>query len=164
METNQSGQPGIVFIGCLLYDVIMSLTFHVWLSLITLLVIMFAGLLALLLAIQEKMLKSKRFSVWVQKLPPLETMEARLFLVNRCGFTLLTLVLLTSFYFYHSLLWQKYFLLSKTLLTLSAWVIFLVLLLGRRWRGWRGLQAINPTLIGLFLILVIYFSSHIELI
>ncbi|MBS0350450.1 MAG: cytochrome c biogenesis protein CcsA [Proteobacteria bacterium] len=142
----------------------MSLTFHVWLSLITLLVVMFAGLLALLLAIQEKMLKSKSFSVWVQRLPPLETMESRLFMVNRCGFALLTLVLLTSFYFYHTLVWQKSLLLSKTLLTFSAWIIFLILLLGRRWRGWRGAQAVNSTLIGLFIILIIYLSSRISVI
>ncbi len=137
---------------------------HVWLCMLTVLVLMVAGLLALLLALQERMLKSKRFSTWVQKLPPLETMESRLFLVNRCGFILLTGVLVTSFYFYHTLLWQSSLLLSKTLLAVTAWLIFLTLLLGRQWRGWRGAQAINSTLCGVVLLILIYLSSQIELI
>lgn len=138
--------------------------FHAWLSMITVAVLTVAGLLALSLALQERLLRSKYAGAWVQKLPPLETMEAHLFLVNRCGFILLTSVIVTSFYFYHTLLWQQPMLLPKTLLAVTAWLIFLILLLGRHWRGWRGAQAINSTLCGVILLIVIYLVSNIELI
>lgn len=137
--------------------------FHVLLSIFTVIVLIVAGLLALLLALQERLLRSKYAGAWVQKLPPLETMESLLFLSNRSGFVLLTAVLTTSFYFYHGLLWQQPLLLPKTLLTLTAWTIFLILLLGRHWRGWRGARAINATLCGVILLIVVYLVSRIEL-
>lgn len=146
-----------------MYDLGVKL-FHVLLSLLTVVVLAIAGLLALLLALQERLLRSKSVGVWARKLPPLETMESHLFLVNRGGFVLLTAVLVTSFYCYHALLWQHPLLLPKTLLAVAAWVIFLVLLLGRHWRGWRGAQAINSTLCGVILLIIVYFASHIELI
>lgn len=138
------------------------LQFHAWLSMLTVAVLSVAGLLALSLALQERLLRSKYACRWAQKLPPLETMEARLFLVNRCGFILLTAVIITSFYFYHNLLWQQPLLLPKTLLAVTAWLIFFILLLGRHWRGWRGAQAINSTLCGVILLIVIYLASNIE--
>jgi len=135
---------------------------HVMLSILTVVVLVIAGLLALMLALQERLLRSKSVGAWARKLPPLETMESHLFLVNRWGFILLTAVLATSFYFYHALLWQHPLLLPKTLLAVAAWFIFLVLLLGRHWRGWRGAQAINSTLCGVTLLIIVYLASHVE--
>jgi ABC-type uncharacterized transport system permease subunit len=126
-------------------------------------VLTIAGLLALLLALQERLLKNVKIGVWVQKLPPLETLESGLFLVNRWGFYLLTALLGASFYCYHSLLWRYSALLPKTLIAVLAWVIFLALLLGRHWRGWRGSKAINATLIGVVLLLIVSLASHFSL-
>jgi len=137
--------------------------FHALLSALTVAVLMVAGLLALLLALQEWVLKSKKMGVWIQSLPPLETMESYLFLVNRWGFILLTAVLATSFYYYHALLWQYSLLLPKTLIAVAAWIIFLTLLLGRHWRGWRGGWAINSTLCGVALLVLVYLVSCIEI-
>lgn len=135
--------------------------FHIALSMLTVAVLIIAGLLALLLALQERLLRKKVTNVWAQKLPPLETMEHYLFSVNRCGFILLTIVLLSSFYFYHALLWQQSLLVPKTLLAVMAWILFLVLLLGRHWRGWRGRQAINSTLCGVVLLMIVYLANFI---
>jgi ABC-type uncharacterized transport system permease subunit len=135
------------------------LKLHVLLSMLSLLVLMFAGLLALLLALQERTLRNKSLFTWARKLPPLETMESYLFLLNGVGFVLLTAVLCTSFYFYHALLWRHTILLPKTLLTVTAWLVFLILLLGRHWRGWRGGQAINSTLSGVILLIIVYMAS-----
>ena len=134
---------------------------HVALSILTEAVLLIAGVLALLLALQERFLRNKNFAARIHQLPPLETMENYLFLVNRWGFILLTAVLCTSLYFYHSLLWQQPILLPKTLLTTIGWVIFLILLIGRHWRGWRGAMAINATLCAVTLLLVVYFASRI---
>lgn len=135
---------------------------HVALAMLTVVVLAVAGALALLLALQERLLRGKRASsAWMRKWPPIETMESYLFLVNRWGFVLLTAVLITSFYFYHALLWQHPVLLPKTVLALAAWVIFLILLLGRHWRGWRGAQAINSTLCGVVLLILVYAGSRL---
>lgn len=136
--------------------------FHILLSALTVCVLSFAGFLALLLAFQERLLRYKTATgSWIAKLPPLETMETHLFKVNSWGFALLSLVLLTSFYFYHSLLWQYTILKQKTLLAMIAWCLFLILLLGRHWRGWRGPQAIYSTLSGLILLIIVYGVSKL---
>jgi ABC-type uncharacterized transport system permease subunit len=135
------------------------LRFHAVLSILTVTVLAGAGVLALALAIQERLLRMKHVPPWMHCLPPIETMERQLFLVNRCGFLLLTVLLMVSFYFFHSLLWNESLLLSKTVLAMIAWTIFLVLLLGRSWYGWRGLKAIHATLLGVFLLIVIYSAS-----
>lgn len=135
------------------------LRFHAWLSILTVTVLAAAGVMALALAIQERLLRMKRVAPWMHRLPPIETMESRLFFLNRCGFILLTVLLIVSFYFFHNLVWSGSLLLSKTILAIIAWAIFLVLLLGRRWRGWRGLKAIHATLSGVFLLILIYLAS-----
>lgn len=137
--------------------------FHIILSLSTVLVLTIAGLLALILALQERLLRNGNWGGWVQKLPPLETMESYLFLVTRWGFVLLTALLAASVYCYHPLLWSHAVLLRKTLMAVTAWFIFLALLLGRRWRGWRGVRAINATLSGVVLVIIISLASHFGL-
>jgi ABC-type uncharacterized transport system permease subunit len=140
-----------------------SYEFHIILSVATVLVLTLAGLLALLLALQERLLRSGNLGLWAQKLPPLQTMETGLFLVTRWGFFLLTALLCASLYCYHSLLWRYPILLPKTLMAVVAWMIFLVLLLGRRWWGWRGIRAINATLLGVTLLIMISLASHFGL-
>jgi ABC-type uncharacterized transport system permease subunit len=137
--------------------------FHIILSLTTVLVLTIAGLLALLLALQERFLRNGNLGIWAQKLPPLQTMESCLFLVTRWGFFLLTALLCFSFYCYHSLLWRYPILLPKILMALIAWVIFLALLLGRRWWGWRGARAINAILLGVVLLIIVSLASHFGL-
>ncbi len=136
--------------------------FHVLLSALTVCVLSVAGLLALLLALQERLLRYKTSpGFWINRLPPLETMESKLFKVNSWGFALLSLVLITSFYFYHAVLWEYTILMQKTLLAIIAWILFLVLLLGRHWRGWRGAQAIYSTLCGVGLLIIVYGVSKL---
>ena len=70
--------------------------FHILLSILTFCVLSLAGLLAVLLALQERLLRAKQ-SIWlIRKLPPLESMETLLFQVISFGFVLLSVVLVTS--------------------------------------------------------------------
>ncbi len=137
--------------------------FHILLSLTTVLVLTIAGFLALVLALQERLLRTGNWRGWVQKLPPLETMESCLFSVTRWGFFLLTALICFSVYCYHSLLRNYSILLPKTLIAVIAWLIFLALLLGRRWWGWRGIRAINATLSGAVLLIIISLISYFGL-
>lgn len=137
--------------------------FHILLSIITFCVLCVAGLLAILLAVQDHVLRKKQCSWMIEKMPPLEALEKLLFQVISLGFILLSVVMVTSVYFYHELLWDSQALLQKSILVAAAWLIFAVLLLGRyRW-GWRGRKAIYGTLGGVLLLFLAYYGSKLVL-
>lgn len=137
--------------------------FHILLSILTFCVLCVAALLALLLALQDSLLRKKHGSVFMGKLPPLETLERLLFQVNSLGFILLSALITTSLYFYCDILWHSMALLQKTFLAAAAWIIFAVLLWGRFVWGWRGRKAIYGTLIGVVLLFLAYFGGKIVL-
>lgn len=137
--------------------------FHIALSLLTFSVLCMAGAQALLLAVQERLLRGRPRGGFLHQLPPLEVMESLLFKMIIAGFVLLSVLLGTSFYFFHAVLWTNQWLIHKTMLVLLAWVIFAVLLLGRYLRGWRGRKAIYGTLWGVLLLVVVYFGSKLML-
>jgi ABC-type uncharacterized transport system permease subunit len=137
--------------------------FHILLSIITFCLLGVAGLLALLLALQDSMLRRKRHTGFIESLPPLESLERLLFQVNGLGFVLLSVLIVTSLYFYHAILFSSFAVLQKTLLAVTAWVIFAGLLLGRFIGGWRGRTAIYGTLLGFGLLFLVYFGSRLLL-
>jgi ABC-type uncharacterized transport system permease subunit len=119
-----------------------------------------AAFQALLLSIQERMLRHKHAGGIINQLPPLETMENLLFQIIGLGFILLTLVLATSLFFFYELLASPQ-LQQKTLLALIAWIIFAILLGGRYLFGWRGRKVTYYTLSGVVLLVIIYFSGQL---
>lgn len=137
--------------------------FHILLSIITFCVLCVAGLLAILLALQEALLRRVQGTGFMEKLPPLESLERLLFQVMGFGFVLLSVLIMTSLYFYYDVLWHSVALLQKTLLAATTWIIFAILLLGRFAWGWRGRKAIYGTLIGVVLLFLAYFGSKIVL-
>lgn len=137
--------------------------FHILLSVLTFCILCVAGLMAILLTLQVHLLRYKKASLLIQKMPPLETMETLLFQIIALGFILLSVVLVTSFYFYYDIILQQFAVLQKTICSVIAWVIFAVLLLGRHQRGWRGNKAIYSTLCGVLLLVFAYFGSGIML-
>ncbi len=130
---------------------------HIFLSTMALIVLCSAALQALLLASQEWILKHKQAIGFIQYFPPLEVMETYLFGLISIGIVLLTLLLTTSLVLFHPIseqgLWQK------TFLSLLAWGVFLMLLIGRSYFGWRGKIAISWTLIGTSLIAIVYLGA-----
>jgi ABC-type uncharacterized transport system permease subunit len=130
---------------------------HILLSTFTFSVLCIAALQALLLGMQEWLFRHHQSSMLIQLLPPLELMEQLLFRLIISGFILLSSVLISSVIVFQPLfvspIWQK------LLLSLFAWIVFAILLIGR-WRfGWRGRLAIRSTLIGVTVITLVYFGS-----
>lgn len=134
---------------------------HLTLSIVTSIVLGLAGLLALLLAVQERLVRYRPHETVIRRFPPLMTMEKLLFLTIVLGFILLSLLLATSIYYFHDEFWQNWWLRQKTILASIAWFIFAVLLIGRYRFGWRGRKAIYGTLFGVLLLAVIYFLSRL---
>ena len=134
---------------------------HVTLALVAFGVLFIAALLAVLLAMQERALRARRLDAWVRALPPLTLTETLMFRLIAAGFVLLTLALLAGALFVHNLLAQD--LVQKTVLSVLAWVVFGVLLIGRAAWGWRGARAVNLTLIGMAVLLLAFFGSKFVL-
>ncbi len=130
------------------------LDIHVVLSTLALIIICLAGVQALLVAWQDFCLRKQKNLALLNLFPALEKMEIYLFRFIVFGFTLLSLVLLTSIIFFHPIFAPA--LRSKSLLAFITWAIFAILIFGRYYLGWRGKVAITWTLIGTLLLVLIY--------
>ena len=111
--------------------------------------------------IQENRLRSARISAANQLFAPLETTEKLLFAVATAGFVGLTLTIVSGSTFVNDLLQQH--LAHKFGLSVLAWVVFGVLLVGRFLRGWRGKRAVHLYLGGYVLLCLAYFGSRVIL-
>lgn len=139
----------------------LGLQMHVVISVFAYGVLTIAAFQALLLAYQNNRLKQKRPLGLARILPALQTQEALLFQFVGLGFFLLSLSLLSGFTFIENLFAQH--LAHKTILSVSAWLVFGLLLWGRAVHGWRGRTAIRLSLTGFGVLLLAYFGSKLVL-
>jgi ABC-type uncharacterized transport system permease subunit len=109
----------------------------------------------------DRRLRSRRLANLPSVIPPLDVLEKVMFRLIGTGFILLTLALLTGFVFVTNLFAQN--LTQKTLLSLIAWTIFGVLLIGRVRFGWRGRSATGWTLSGFGVLALAYFGAKFVL-
>lgn len=134
-----------------------ELKIHILMSILAYSLLSIAAIQAVLLAIQDHQLRNKRPGGFIRTLPPLQTMETMLFQMIGAGLALLTLSLLSGFFYLEDMFAQH--LVHKTILSIIAWCVFATLLWGR-WRfGWRGSKAIRWTLSGFFVLLLAYIGS-----
>lgn len=135
---------------------------HVGLSLLAYALLSLGALQALVYALQDHRLHHPTGSLGrVLRLPALERMELMLFAILAAGWSALTLAILMGLGFVQDLFAQH--LVHKTVLSLFAWLLFGILLLGRwRW-GWRGRRAVQLTLTGFALLVLAYFGSKFVL-
>lgn len=119
-----------------------------------------AALHAMLMMTAERSLHRGRLPHIVANLPPLLTMEALLFRLIHIAFVLLTLTLLSGFFFSEDLFGKAMAVNHKTVFAILSWLIFAGLLLGRHLRGWRGQLALRWTLAGFLALLLAYVGSR----
>ncbi|SMN10542.1 CcsA-related protein [uncultured Candidatus Thioglobus sp.] len=152
---------GIIFPDTATKTLSLSIASHVFLSITAYALLALAVCQSILLKIQEKHLHAHDINGFINKLPPLETMEKLLFQGLRIGFYLLTLSLATGFIFIEDFFAQH--LIHKTVFSLIAWVIFATLIFGRKLLGWRGKQAISAIQVGFGMLLIAYYGSKFVL-
>jgi ABC-type uncharacterized transport system permease subunit len=133
-----------------------ELTAHILLSMGAAALLFAAAVTAILLVILDRRLRTRRIADLSSTLPPLDALEKIMFRLVAAGFGLLTLALITGFVFVTNLFTQN--LVQKTVLSLIAWLIFGVLLIGRLRFGWRGRSAVRWTLSGFGILAVAYFG------
>jgi ABC-type uncharacterized transport system permease subunit len=138
-----------------------ELSSHILLSMGAAALLFAAAVTALLLVFLDRRLRTRRIADLPKLLPPLDALEKVMFRLLCAGFVLLTLALLTGFVFVTNLFAQH--LIHKTVLSLAAWVIFGVLLVGRFRYGWRGRSAVRWTLWGFAMLTLAYFGTKFVL-
>ncbi len=120
-----------------------------------------AAILVLVLTWQNNRLRARQPLGLMSLLPPIETVERLLFASLSAGFAVLTLALVTGFFFVYDAVEQH--LVHKMALAIIAWLIFAVLLWGRYKFGWRGRQALRFTIGGFVALALAYFGSKFVL-
>ncbi len=138
-----------------------GLRIHILLSICAYSLLMISAVQAIMLAVQEKLIKEKHASIIMNTLPPLQVMEVLLVQIIVIGFFMLSLSLASGTMFIDDIFAQH--LAHKTILSMVAWVIYAILLWGRWSAGWRGKQIIRWTLGGFTALLLAYFGSKFVL-
>jgi ABC-type uncharacterized transport system permease subunit len=122
-----------------------------------------ASLQALVMAMVERRLHGGTLPSYLQRLPPLLTMEVMLFRLLAAGFVLLTLTLGSGMLFSEELFGRPLQFTHKVVFGLAAWAIFGALLAGRRIYGWRGRLALRWTLAGFLALVLAYIGTKFVL-
>lgn len=135
----------------------LELKLHIMMSVLAYSLLSIAAVQSILLAIQDKHLREKRPGGFIRSLPPMQTMESLLFQLIGLGLAILTLSLVSGVIYLDDMFAQH--LVHKTILSMTAWVVFATLLWGRWKFGWRGRTAIRWTLAGFVVLLLAYMGS-----
>ncbi|MCF6225727.1 MAG: cytochrome c biogenesis protein CcsA [Xanthomonadales bacterium] len=134
---------------------------HVFSSMLAFAMFGVATVYALFILALDYFLRSHRVTSMIEALPPLEVLDKVLLRLVSIGFIALSIGLASGFIFIDNLFAQH--LLHKTVLSLIAWLVFAILIMGR-WRyGWRGRTAVRLTLIGMWFLILAYFGSKLVL-
>ncbi len=125
---------------------------------------------AVLMALQEARLRNSTvffsrgwMGAVLERLPALLLMERILFRLVFIGFVLLSLTVVSGLVFSKEVFGVAFKWDHKTIFTLLSWLLFGVLLGGRKWRGWRGKTALSLTLTGFATLLMAYVGSRFVL-
>lgn len=134
---------------------------HILLSITAYCLITLALSQAVLIWVQNRQLKHRTINAVIGALPPLQTMEKTLFEMIMAGLAALGLAIGLGFFVVDDIFAQH--LAHKTAFSIGAWCVLLALVLGRRWRGWRGMVAVRWTLSSFILLTLGYFGSKVVL-
>lgn len=137
---------------------------HIAIAIATTFAFMAAFGVAILLWVQTRRLHDIRggqgASSWLDRVPPVLSLERILFRVLWIGFVLLSVLVLSGMFFGEQVWGRPLVLSHKVVFTALAWVLFGVLLAGRSLAGWRGLTAVRATVFGFALLFLAYAGTH----
>lgn len=131
---------------------------HIGLSLFAYATLIIAALYALQLAWIDYQLKNKRLT-FSSELPPLMSIERKMFHITQVGVVLLTLTLCTGLFYLHNLFSLEN--IDKAVLSIVAWFVYIVLLWGHYHEGWRGRRVVWFNVAGAGLLTLAYFGSRV---
>jgi ABC-type uncharacterized transport system permease subunit len=130
---------------------------HIFISFFAISWLALANFQAILMSWQNYLLKHHHPSPILRILPPVQTMETFLFTIIVTGMLFLSGSLISGFHSPKMLL--SPLVLPKTVLSLLAFVLLTLLLMGRFLFGWRGKTATRLTIMGSIFALAAYFGT-----
>jgi len=135
-----------------------ALLIHISLALFAYTCLGIALLYAMQLSYINLRLKEKKASLLHSSLPPLMAVESILFKLLLVGTILLTLSLASGLVFLENMFAKEQA--HKTVLSIMAWIVYCVILIGHYRFGWRGKPIVASTIIGSILLTLAYFGSR----
>lgn len=145
-------------------------SWHIIIAMLAYSTLTIAAFHAVLMALQETRLHTHPvasnggwFAAAMDRLPALLTMEKLLFRLISFGFALLTLTVLSGVFFSEQLFGKALKWDHKNVFTILSWILFGLLLAGRKWRGWRGKTALTFTLSGFATLFLAYIGTRFVL-
>ena len=136
---------------------------HLLIALLAYSLLTIAALHAFMMSVVEKRLHHMAQTNLGAGLPPLLTMESVLFRLLALGFILLTLTLISGVFFSEEIFHKPAELNHKTVFAVLAWLVYAILLGGRKLWGWRGKTAVRWTWAGFVMLLLAYIGTHFVL-
>ncbi len=133
---------------------------HLLIALLAYSLFTIAALHASLMSVVEKRLHHIDPQQAGLNFPPLLTLENVLFRLVGAGFALLTLTLVTGVLFSEQLFHKPVELNHKTVFAVLSWLVYALLLSGRKLWGWRGRVAVRWTWLGFVMLLLAYLGTH----
>ncbi|MDC7712008.1 cytochrome C assembly family protein [Vogesella indigofera] len=170
MEGLQTFLVPVAFVAVLLAEILplprntyavndVAFLLHMVVSLLAYSLFAIGALIAILMLMQERALHERKPGRLSGKLPPLMVMENLMFQTLGTGFLLLTASLASGVLFSEEVFGKPAVLSHKTVFAVTSWLVFGALLVGRKYRGWRGRMAIRWTLGGFALLLLAYIGT-----
>ena len=138
-----------------------ALALHALVSITAFSILLMAALQSILVGVAERHIRTKNRILMLRILPPLETMEHLLFVMLWVGFAGLTIAIASGFIYLDDMFAQQ--VVHHTVLSSAAWLVYVILLVGRGIYGWRGSAAARWTLAAFALLLLGYFGSKFVL-
>lgn len=143
-----------------------ALAAHLVMSLLAYSLFTIAALHAILISVLDRGLHQGTLPITLRDAPPLIAMESLLLRIIQVGFVLLTLALVSGFFFSEQVFGKAITFphnAHKVLFGVLSWGIFGAFLIGHRFYGWRGRTAATLTLAGFGLLLLGYMGSKFVL-
>lgn len=135
-----------------------ELLVHIGLALFSYATLIIAALYALQLAWVDYLLKNKKLT-FTADMPPLMSIERKMFHITQIGVVLLTLTLCTGLLYMDNLFSKEN--VHKAILSIMAWFVYIVLLWGHHHEGWRGRPVVWFSFAGAFLLTLAYFGNRL---
>jgi len=137
---------------------------HIAIALLAYSLFTFSAYLSIFILIFEKKLhEKKKIDQLLSGSQPLIEMENFLFNINKFGFILLTITLGSGILFSEQVFGTPLQLNHKTIFSILAWLIYGLLLAGKKLNGWRGRKSIYISLTAFLFLLLSYLGSKFVL-
>ena len=134
-----------------------TVIFHVLISMVTYATLGLTAVQAGSIIVLHQRLKKNDSTAFVKLMPPLQTVEATAMHLLWIGVAFLTLTIVTGLIFRWDFVQQGNYVLHMGL-ALTCWVLYLALICGQLWFGWRGQISARLTLLAFVILLISYFG------